>query len=162
MGKDASIYIFKIPISNVPSFCSNQFFCNPRPDHDCPGHFFFLHHFFHGDGSINNDCLSRIMPLTMTWSSIYDRRSISNSRFLRCLRNTINITSQSNYRRSRTPLGHPGCWYTRNSLLHRKAVFFQFSYNKCRCLPFLKTKFGITENLIYHHLDISGMLTNIF
>ena len=112
MGENTGINIFKISIPDIPSFTGHQFFGNTRPYYQGSGYFIFLHYFFYSYCCINDYGLSGIVPFPMSGRTLYYRGTIRYSWFLGCFWYTINVTSQSNYRATRSPFCHPSCWNT--------------------------------------------------
>src|SRR6188474_2300638 len=88
----------------------------------------------------------------MSRSSFYYWFFISNTRFLRCFRDTINIATQCNERFAISPFGKPCSWYARDPSFNSKTILFKNFCEVCRCFCFLETKFRKTKDNIHHFL----------
>ena len=150
MHEQADVHILKVSVSNKISLGSKKLFRDSRPKHQRARQPLTFHDLLHGKrgGDVQRD--SGIVTFAMPWSAFNDGIVIRDSRFLRGLWNSVNVTAERDDRLAGSPSRCPGCRYSGDTFLYLKTILLEDIGEVKRGLELLEAEFTIAEYLIDH------------
>src|SRR5262249_3102343 len=133
-------------------FASEKLLRHAGPDHDRAGKLFALHGILDSERGDDHERLPGIVPFTVPGRSFDQLLAVGDARFLRSLRQTIDIAAERDYRMTRAPARDPCGRHPRDAALDGKAVLLEHAGQIFGGLEFLVTEFAETEDGVVHHL----------
>src|SRR2546426_3643319 len=159
MNEETDVHILEVSVSHKKSLGSQKLFCDSGPEHQRAGQLLAFHDLLHGKrgGDVQRD--SGIVTFAMARSAFNDGIVIGDSRFLRGLWNSINVTAERDDGLAGSPSRCPGCRDSRDTVLYLKTIFLEDVGEVMGGLEFLEAELAIAEYLIDHlSREISHLL----
>src|SRR5687768_8421355 len=96
------------------------------------------------------------MTLTMSGRPFYDWFPVSNTWFLGCFRNTVDVTAERDDRFAVSPFCKPRSWYAADAPLDAESILFKYRREIRGSFCFVEAKLRETEDHVHHLLGHFG------
>ena len=158
VGEDVDVDVVEVAGADEPGFRGEQFLGHPRPDDDGPGDPFALHDLLGGERADDDHRLAGVMALAVAGGAFDQWVEIGDARLLRRLRDAVDVASQRDHGRARTPARHPGRRDAGDPFLDLEAVVPQDAGEVAGGFDLLEAEFPEAEDGVHHHLRQLGAL----